>query len=128
MKEINEEIENAILSALEVCGQVAEGYAAENSEPRGSGRLANSMAHKVMPDEKMVYIGTDVDYAPYVEYGTGIYASQGDGRKTPWFYKDEKGEGHWTSGMKPRHFLKKALSEHREEYGRTIEQSIKSAQ
>jgi Bacteriophage HK97-gp10, putative tail-component len=31
-----------------------------------------------------------VDYAWYVEYGTGIYSTKGDGRKTPWVYYSTK--------------------------------------
>ncbi len=29
--------------------------------------------------------------------------------KTPWVFKDSKGEWHKTSGMQPSHFLKKAI-------------------
>ena len=41
------------------------------------------------------------EYAPYVEYGTGIYAVNGDGRKTPWSYKNAKGKWVTTVGQKP---------------------------
>mgnify|MGYP002801187125 FL=1 len=53
-------------------------------------------------------IGSNLEYAPYVHNGTGIYAINGDGRKTPWFYKVEAGKykgGHLTLGQKPQPFL-----------------------
>lgn len=36
-------------------------------------------------------IGTNLEYAPYVHQGTGIYAVNGDGRPTPWAWYDETG-------------------------------------
>lgn len=35
-----------------------------------SNRLRGSITHIEAPNEKAVYIGTNVEYAPYVEYGT----------------------------------------------------------
>lgn len=49
----------------------------------------------------------------YVEFGTGIHAEKGDGRKTGWFYVDDKGEGHYTRGNKPHPFLRPALTKNR---------------
>ena len=53
-------------------------------------------------------IGSNLEYAPYVHNGTGIYAVNGDGRKTPWFYNVKAGKyqgGHLTVGQKPQPFL-----------------------
>lgn len=53
-------------------------------------------------------ISSNLEYAPYVHQGTGIYAINGDGRKTPWRYKGEIGKykgGRWTRGQKPNPFL-----------------------
>lgn len=114
-----------VLLGLEAIGQEAEGYAKDEC-PVDTGRLRNSIAHKVVEDEKAVYIGTNVEYGIYVEYGTGIYADNGQGRQTPWFYVDDKGEGHYTRGMKPRHFLKKAVSNHGSHYKSIMEAALKS--
>lgn len=109
----------AIERALESVGITAEGYA-KFLCPKDTGRLQNSITHVV--DDKAVYIGTNVEYAGYVEMGTGKYVP--NGRKTPWRYKDDKG-WHITSGMPPRPYLKPAVTDHREEYRRIIENEFK---
>ncbi|MDU2094798.1 MAG: HK97 gp10 family phage protein [Clostridium perfringens] len=48
-------------------------------------------------------------YAAYVHQGTGIYAVNGDGRKTPWVYKNREGEFIKTIGQRPKPFLKDAV-------------------
>lgn len=56
-------------------------------------------------------IGSNLEYAPYVHNGTGIYAKDGNGRKKPWGYevRDGKYKGfHWTHGQKPKPFLEDA--------------------
>lgn len=57
-------------------------------------------------------IGSNLDYAPYVHQGTGIYAVDGNGRKTPWGYTVKAGKHkgfHWTVGQRPQPFLKNAV-------------------
>lgn len=60
---------DALPPALEICALVAEGYAARLC-PVDTGRLRASISHAVVPEEKAAYIGTNVEYAPYVEFGT----------------------------------------------------------
>jgi len=52
-------------------------------------------------------VGTNVVYAKYLEYGTGIFAVRGDGRKKPWRFKGAFG-WRWTRGIKPRPFMRPA--------------------
>lgn len=128
-------LENAANAALEEIGIRAEGYAKvltpvgtpESTGVEGyhGGTLRNSITHKVNGDD--VYIGTNLDYAPYVELGTGIYASDGTGRKNPWVWTDKNGKKHWTKGMKPNHMLKKAAADHTDEYKNVIEKHLKNA-
>ena len=57
-------------------------------------------------------VGTNKEYAPYVELGTGLFAVNGDGRQdVPWKYQDAKGEWHTTSGQEPQPFLAPALQD-----------------
>ena len=121
--------ELAIEQALEICGGMCESHAKDNltAFPRvDTGTLRNSITHKVNSEDEEVYIGTNVDYGPYVEYGTGIYAEQG-GRQTPWFYVDAKGKGHYTRGMKPSHFLRNALQDNMQEYQNVINDCLNNA-
>ena len=57
-------------------------------------------------------IYTPLEYAPYIEYGTGLFAEKG-GRPTPWCYQDDKGEWHTTSGQPPQPYMRPALDENR---------------
>lgn len=54
--------------ALEIIGGKAETYAKQIC-PVDTGNLRNSITHKQM-DENTEVIGTNVEYAPYVELGT----------------------------------------------------------
>lgn len=88
--------------------------------PVDSGQLRNSITHEVI-DGNVGRVGTNVEYAPYVEYGTGLFSSKGNGRQTPWSYQDAQGNWHRTSGQKPQPYLQPALDSNR----RTIMQKLK---
>lgn len=109
---------------LEAIGEDAAGTAA-NFAPYDTGRLKNSISSVVNEDEKCVYIGTNVEYAIYHEFGTGKYASGGGGRSTPWAFQDEKGEWHYTSGVPARHFIQFGCTAHQDEYKQQLEQALK---
>lgn len=80
------------------------------------GALKQSLVYVVNLAEKTVTIGTNLFYALYVELGTGIFAENGDGRKTPWVWKDQNGKYHFTRGMKPQPFLRPAITGHLAEF------------
>lgn len=123
VKEILELLTKTINNALEVCGGKAETYAKRDC-PVDMGTLRNSISHKVDTAEGKAYIGTNVEYAPYVELGTGIYY-KGGGRKTPWVYQDSKGKWHRTNGQKAQPFLRPAVANHAEEYQTIIKKALK---
>ena len=106
---IDEELHAKVMQALEKACLIIE-RDAKKACPTGDGQLRQSITHSV--DEKELYaiVGTNVDYAPYVEIGTGIYSTEETGRTTPWCYQNEKtGEWHWTRGMHPKPFLQPAM-------------------
>lgn len=117
------EFHDAVLRALERCGEQAEGYA-KDLAPVDTGNLRNSISHTVDEDEPAVYIGSNTSYAPYVELATGIYAE--GGRPTPWVYQDENGNWHWTRGNKAQPFLKPAVADHAQTYRNIIEDEMKN--
>lgn len=96
---------------------------AKEKAPKGNGDLRRSITSKVEGLEGVVY--TPLEYAPYVEYGTGLFAEAGNGRKdVPWCYQDDEGEWHSTSGMKPSPYMRPALNENREEIKRILKEGI----
>lgn len=123
-KEVSGAIHAALLRGLEKIGLVAEGYAKKLC-PVDTGNLRNSITHVVDEQEPAAIIGTDNEYAAYVELGTGIYAEGGGGRPTPWVYQDAKGNWHYTRGNKAQPFLKPAAADHAIQYRKILEDELK---
>lgn len=121
-KEVLEAMQQAAVRALEKCGLTAEGYAKKLC-PVDTGNLRNSITHTVDEEEPAAYIGSNAEYAAYVELGTGKYVS--GGRPTPWVYQDEKGNWHRTHGQKAQPYLKPAVSDHANTYRKIIEDELK---
>ena len=121
-EEVLEEMENTVTRVLETCGLVAEGYA-KRLAPVDTGSLRNSISHKVDTGGGVVYIGTNVEYAVYVEMGTGKYVD--GGRPTPWLYQDDNWNWHWTAGNPAKPFLAPAVKDHAREYRNIIEEGLK---
>lgn len=91
------ELKDKIQVALEECGLAAEGYA-KRLCPVDTGNLRNSITHTQSGNDE--YIGTNVEYGPYVEMGT--------------------------SRTKAQPFLKPAATNHVDEYRRIFENRMRS--
>ena len=98
--------------------------AAKQKAPKGTGELRRSITSKVENMEGVVY--TPLEYAPYVEYGTGLFAENGGRTDVPWSYLDERGEWHTTSGMHPIPYMRPALNENREKILRILKEGLLS--
>ena len=122
---ILEEFQVAVLRSLEKCGLTAEAYAKKLC-PVDTGALRNSISHAVDDGEPAAYVGTNSEYAPYVELGTGTYAEGGGGRPTPWVYQDVKGDWHMTHGQRAQPYLKPAVADHAQQYRDIIEGELKN--
>lgn len=90
--------------------------------PVDDGTLRNSITYEVSGYEGV--IGTNVEYAPYVHQGTGIYAVNHDGRKDAWSYRDANGNWYSTRGQRPNPFLRKALVQNKENILKIFKESI----
>ena len=77
--------------------------------PVATSRLKQSIDYIVDDDELVGYVGTNVDYAIYVEFGTGEFAENGNGRKGGWMYIDPSGEWFFTWGIEPQPYLRPAF-------------------
>ncbi|MEG2908122.1 MAG: HK97 gp10 family phage protein [Erysipelotrichaceae bacterium] len=82
--------------------------------PVDQGQLRASIATSVDSNTREIVgsVFSALDYAPYIEMGTGIYASDGKGRKTPWSWGN-KGSKKWPGrrgfkGSRPHPFLEPA--------------------
>lgn len=79
--------------------------------PVDEGHLRDSIEMQITGEYSAV-VTVGAHYSVYIEYGTGIYAVKGDGRKTSWAYLDPKGRvdenGNplwiWTKGMAAQPF------------------------
>lgn len=67
-----------------------------------TGQLKNSWSHIVDEDKLVAVVGSPLENAIWEEFGTGEYALNNNGRKTPWKYKDIKGNWHTTRGKRPK--------------------------
>lgn len=97
-RQIEDAIDRALAAALEEVGLVCEGYA-KRLCPVDTGRLRNSITHIVRPSEKSAYVGTNVEYGPYIELGT--------------------------SRSKPQPFLKPAAADHEGVYRKIFEKHLR---
>lgn len=98
--EVLAELHDRVPVILEALGIEAEGNAVDEITSLGAvdtGRLRGSISHAT--DSDSAYIGTNVEYAPYVELGT---------------YK-----------MAARPFLRNAVTNYEDDYKRIIEEGLK---
>lgn len=94
-------LRNSIASALD--GQIPKAEGSRTYKVEGKGRKAKGKYSEQTPKEESghaVYIGTNVEYAPYVEFGT--------------------------SKMKARKFIQPALVDHKDEHKKTLEKHLEN--
>lgn len=103
----------AYRAAMNKACRVVEADAKRNVH-RVTGNLEASITHEVTVESGQIvgYVGSNLEYAPYEEFGTGIYAEKGNGRQNvPWSYTDpDTGERIWTKGNHPHPYLRPALN------------------
>lgn len=96
--------------------------AARKKAPKDSGALRRS----ITSDRTGLtgWVGTPLEYAPYIEYGTGLYAENGGRKDVPWHYQDDEGNWHSTKGQHPHPFMRPALDENREKITEILEEGL----
>ena len=115
----------AIASAMQDACNLVEG-AAKDKAPKDTGALRRSITSKVEVTGNTIegIVFTPLEYAPYQEYGTGLFAENGNGRQTPWVYRDDKGKYHYTTRQHPQPFLRPALNENKDEIIQIIKEAL----
>lgn len=104
-KLVGEALKRAIMSGLEEIGIDCEHIASENA-PYDTGRLSASITHAIDANEPAVYVGTNVEYAPYQELGTS------------------RGYKGWNGG---KGFLRPAATENTERYRAIMKKHLENA-
>ena len=89
---------------LEEVGGELEAQTKRNTKV-DTGKTKGSWEHVVNAEKMEVQVGSRYKNALWEELGTGIYALNGDGRKTRWVYRTPDGKFHSTVGKKPRRAL-----------------------
>ncbi|MGC6569700.1 HK97-gp10 family putative phage morphogenesis protein [Streptococcus sp. VTCC 12886] len=105
---VKRELERAAIRGLIKVAMLVESQAVL-LVPVNTGALRNSIGYKVNESELAAYIGTNCEYAIYVEFGTGEFAENGNGRKGGWVYKTPNGEVRFTYGMPSQPYLRPAF-------------------
>ena len=98
--EATEEMKESVERWMIAVGLDASSTAAKYA-PVYTGRLKNSITYAVDTEEQAVYIGTNVEYAPYQEFGT-------------------------SRGITGKHFIQFGATAHMSEYKQKLELYLKS--
>ena len=101
-KEALNHFKEQLVIGMKSIGLTAEGYAIDDC-PVDTGRLRDSISNAIVEEEKAIYIGTNVEYAPYVEYNDNAHHEVGKA-----------------------HFLRDAATTHSDEYKAIMEAALKA--
>ena len=103
-------IKDAALMFLEESAGELESQAMRNTRV-DTGQTKGAWSHKVEESALQAIVGNPLENAIWEEFGTGEYAVNGNGRKTPWRYQDVRGNWHTTTGKRPSRAFEKAKAE-----------------
>lgn len=140
-KVCEEKLKEAVMASLQDIGDAVLRHIAERV-PRDTGDLLNSylvVVHDTFDDKiGKVEIGSSLEYAPYVELGTGPNyekppkwvtnnAERGHHLEDPWWYMGKDGEWHrgWFIHSQPH--LRPAIIGHSAEYKRIFKNNLQNA-
>lgn len=141
-----EAIDEVVEIACHRIGNLIEYQAKNNLYQQGgfnTGALQDSIHYDVekVSNGFLVKLGSNLDYAPFVEFGTGIYGgtnerygeyASGPGRQTPWHWYDASGkytgteEPGWltTQGQKPKPYIYPAILENGDKIAKIIGKTL----
>lgn len=94
--------------------------------PVYTSNLKTSLDYKVDIDRMEVTIGVGEEYAIYVEFGTGEFAENGQGRKGGWTYTDKvTGETIFTYGQNPQPYMRPGFRNNKNNIKKLLEKYLK---
>lgn len=128
------DIDNILLKALKRVGQIIQDDAVSNC-PVDTGQLRDSITYEIeiTKDEGVLRVGTNLKYAPFVEFGTGIVGSENPNpdargiryRQVKWLGFIPDVGWRYISGQKAQPYLYPALINNREKIKEIIHIEIK---
>ena len=147
---------STIVSAMQDACDLVEG-AAKYKAPKDTGALKRSITNRieVIGNEVSGIVFTPLEYAPYQEYGTGLFAENGNGTSGYWVYVGDKDydpnrkksgkrytlqeakqivaimrskglKAYYTNGMHPQPFMRPALKENEQNIKKKLKEGIMS--
>ena len=147
---------STIVSAMQDACDLVEGAAIDKA-PKDTGALKQNIKNRieVIGNEVDGIVFTPLEYAPYIEYGTGIYAENGNGTSGYWVYVGDKDydpnrkksgkrytlqeakqivaimrskglKAYYTNGMHPQPFMRPALKENEQNIKKKLKEGIMS--
>ena len=122
---INKFNNNAVQWLEEASGEL-ESQTKRNTKV-DTGKTKGSWEHRVNESKMEAEVGSRYKNALWEEFGTGIYALNGDGRKdVPWVYKNPKDNKFYaTVGKKPRRALFNAYTSLKNKLIRSAQERFK---
>lgn len=113
---LGENIDEIVDSGLKQGAQKVQRSAKSLIRQKGAYDTGNLHKNIVVEKiEKGYIVGTNIKYAPFVEFGTG---TRGDPtvshtQREKWRYKDSQGRWHTAHAMRPRPFMRPAFNANR---------------
>jgi HK97 gp10 family phage protein len=127
-RQVKQQLAQVSEEAMEAALLVIEAQA-KALTPVATGQLQDTLDHRIEKNkdaEIIGRVGSPLDYAPYVEFGTGEFAENGAGRKGGWVYKDPSGEWFFTWGQEPQPFLRPAFRRCKKQVEQIVGVKLKS--
>ena len=147
---------STVISAMQDACDLVEG-SAKGKAPKDTEALRRSITNRVevIGNEVNGIVFTPLEYAPYIEYGTGLYAENGNGASGYWVYVGDKDydpdrkkshkrytleeakqivaimrskglKAYYTNGMHPQPFMRPALKENEQNIKKKLKEGIMS--
>lgn len=121
---VSEAMNDAIIAWLyEASGEMKSQI--QRNTPVKTGQLKGSWDYHVDESKLESVVGSPLENAIWNEFGTGEYALEGNGRKTPWKYQDSKGNWYTTKGKRPRRSLFNAFQKQKNKLQKALEAKLK---
>lgn len=121
-------LDDRLYEAMEELGLRIEASARKKA-PVDDGRLRSSISSEAQregTDTLALYVGTNVEYAPHVEYGRGAITASGDGV----LHFTIEGEDVFVKSVGPadaQPYLRPAIAQHEDTAEDLIEEAVKKA-